>query len=148
MVRSLGSLRLDDPHIIDLVDPHFSGCMDNLIGVEQNADMCDPPFFIIEKSQIAGPRFFQESYRLPLTSLQPGIPQERNPQEFENALRKPAAVYPENTLSTPEIGCIEKFVGELPDRFWIGFCGCRIPDPALVMDLVLPPLRFSVFHRR
>ena len=56
MVRSLGSLRLDNPHIIDLIDPHFSGCMDDLIGVEQDADMRDPPFLIVEKSQIAGPR--------------------------------------------------------------------------------------------
>ncbi len=56
--------------------------MDDLVGIQEDADMCDPPFLVIEKDQIAGPRLFQESHRLPLTGLQTGIPQQKKSQEI------------------------------------------------------------------
>ena len=68
-MRALKVLRLDDPHIIDLVDPHFSGGMNNFVSIEQDADMGDFSLFIVEKSQIAGTRLFQESDSFTLTGL-------------------------------------------------------------------------------
>ena len=68
-MRALKVLRLDDPHIIDLVDPHFSGGMNNFVSIEQDADMGDLPLFIVEKGQIAGARFFEESDCFALTGL-------------------------------------------------------------------------------
>src|ERR1700730_14159523 len=96
-------LRLNNTHIVDLIDPHFTGCMDDLICVQQDANVCDPTFLIVKKCQVACLRFFQEPYSLSLSRLLPGVPEQCDTQEFENALRKPAAIDPENTLSTPEI---------------------------------------------
>jgi len=148
MVRSVKSFRLYDPHIVDLVDPHLSRRMDDLIRIQEDADMRDSPFAAIEKSQITGPRLFQESNRLPLTGLQIRIPQQGDAEEFEYALSEAAAVDAKNAFSSPEIRRIQKFVGELPDRFRVGICLRRIPYPTLVMNVVLPPFCVPVLHPR
>ena len=93
--------------------------MDDLIGIQQNADMRDPSLLIVEKGQITRPRLFQETHRLALTGLLIGIPQQGNTQELEDALRESAAVDAKNAFSAPEIGGIEEFIGQLPDRFRI-----------------------------
>src|ERR1700678_3099990 len=111
--------------------------MDDLIGIQQNADMCDPSFLIIEKGQIARPRLLQETHCLALTGLLRGVPQQVYAEEFEDALGEPAAVYTKDASSTPEIGRIQVFVRKLADRFRIGAGGRRIPDLAFIMDLVL-----------
>ena len=46
-------LRLNDPHIINLVDPHLPTRMNDLMRIQQNADMRDLPLLIIKKSQVA-----------------------------------------------------------------------------------------------
>ena len=72
-MRALKILRLDNPHIVDLIDAHFTGGMNDLMSIEQDADMGDLSLFIIEKGQIAGARLFQESDGLPLSGLLIGI---------------------------------------------------------------------------
>src|SRR5580658_2349865 len=101
MVRSLKSLRLYDPHIVDLIDPHLSGRMDDLIGIQEDTHMRNPSFLVIEKDQIAGPRLFQESHRLPLTGLQIRIPQQGDPEEFEDDLSETTAVDAKDAPSAP-----------------------------------------------
>ena len=68
-MRALKILRLDNPHIVDLIDAHFTGGMNDLMSIEQDADMGDLSLFVIEKDQISGPGLFQESDSFALASL-------------------------------------------------------------------------------
>ena len=66
---ALKILRLHNPHIVNLIDAYFTGGMNDLVGIEQDADMGDLSLFVIEKNQISGLRLFQESDSLTLASL-------------------------------------------------------------------------------
>ena len=81
------------------------------MGIQKNAYMCDLPFVIVEKSQIARPGLFQEADSLALRGLLIGVPQQRYVQQLEDSLGKAAAIRAKHRLSTPEIWCIQKFIG-------------------------------------
>jgi len=73
MMRTLKIIAPDNTHIIDLVDPHFNGCMNDLMRAQKNAHMGDLPLLIVKKSQITRPGFFKKAYRLALGSLLVGV---------------------------------------------------------------------------
>src|SRR5580700_105812 len=118
-MRSLVILGLHDTHIIDLIYPDLSRSMDDLMGIQQDTYVCDPPLFIVKESQV--PRFclFQEADRLTLAGLLPRVPRHLYSQELIDRLYKPAAVQTKDRFSAPEIRCVQEFVGQLPDGLGI-----------------------------
>src|SRR6185437_1015768 len=103
MMCALLGFRLHNPHIIDLVDPHFSARMNDLVRVQQEAYVCDLPLFVVEECEIAGTGLLEESNGLPLGGLLIGVPHYRNTQELIYRLHITAAVQSKNRFPTPEI---------------------------------------------
>ena len=68
---SLIGIGVHDAGIVDPVDTHFAGSMDYLLLIQENADMRDPAFLIIEKCQVAATHFLQKADGLSLNACLP-----------------------------------------------------------------------------
>lgn len=56
-MRTLTRINVYDPLIVNRINAHLSGSMDDLLIVEQDAHMGDAPFGIVEEGEITGEHF-------------------------------------------------------------------------------------------
>ena len=86
VVRALRSLRMNNPHIVNFVDPDFPRRVNDLVIIQENTHVSDPPFSIVVKSEITGLSFLQKSDEFALGGLLMGVAEQGCIKEFKNSL--------------------------------------------------------------
>jgi hypothetical protein len=105
---SLLRIGIHNAGIVDFIDTHFSGSMNDLLFVQQNAHVRNLSFVVVEKSQVAAAGFLQKTDRLSLRGLLVSVAMQLYIEETKNHLCKTAAVDTEYRAAAPDIGCIQK----------------------------------------
>jgi hypothetical protein len=133
------SIYIIDTVMIDIVDPHFTGSVDNFVSFPKEADVDDVSLLIVKKGEIARGGLFDEAEGGAHFYLLRGISWDGDSCHFIDDLGKAAAVDAKGRAPSPQIRGIEIFKG-LRDH--------ERADVAVftMMDMPLEPDR-EVFER-
>ena len=111
-MRIFSRVTVEDASIVQLVDTHLAGGMDNLARSANHAYMHNATFFVLKECQVADLTLRSEIQRLAQLHLLRGITRNQHPYTLVYQLSKTRAVDTCGSPATPKVGSAEEGGGK------------------------------------